>query len=267
MVVDDVGKRAIRRLFGERPEAFGLMMPGRRSVPIDGAVKPKRRLLRDDIAVPEIANADDRRPAGIFRAVDVKPRSLRHRQRLPAIGQPRGVDQAGEANQLAREIGGALRAAVTGLMDLGGEELSSRNLLAETHLHAIEDNPLRLAEKPDEAIRDLFMVRSPVHLSATAAVAESLSVLRHHHMASEKATDAALDAVLRALAPLALAKRFLKYKGHAPRTGDLDAWHWRMYQHYYGELSSDRQGGLSRMFREVFRQVYDREMRAHALES
>jgi type VI secretion system protein ImpI len=86
-------------------------------------------------------------------------------------------------------------------------------------------------------------------------------------MASEKATDAALDAVLRALAPLALARRFLKYKGHAPRTGDLDAWHWRMYQHYYGELSSDRQGGLSRMFREVFRQVYDREMRAHALES
>ncbi len=172
-----------------------------------------------------------------------------------------------EANQLAREIGSALRAAVTGLMDLNGEELSSRSLLAETHLHAIEDNPLRLAEKPDEAIRDLFMVQSPVHLSATAAVAESLNVLKHHQMASEKATDAALEAVLRALAPLALAKRFLKYKGHAPRTGDLDAWHWRMYQHYYGELSSDRQGGLSRMFREVFRQVYDREMRARTLES
>lgn len=172
-----------------------------------------------------------------------------------------------EANQLAREIGSALRATVIGLMELNGEELSSRSLLAETHLHAIEDNPLRLAEKPDEAIRDLFMVQSPVHLSATAAVSESLSVLKHHQMASEKATDAALAAVLRALAPLSLARRFLKYKGHAPRTGDLDAWHWRMYQHYYGELSSDRQGGLSRMFREVFRQVYDREMRARTLES
>jgi type VI secretion system protein ImpI len=121
-----------------------------------------------------------------------------------------------------------------------------------------------LAETADEAVNDLFLVRSPVHLSAKAAIEESLSMVDRHRQASEAATQAALSAVLSALSPIALARRFFKYKGHAPRTGDLDAWHWTMYQHYYRELASDRQGGLARMFREVFRQVYDREMRALA---
>lgn len=166
-----------------------------------------------------------------------------------------------EADQLARDVGQALRAAVDGLMRLNRNE-GGRSLLAETHIHAIEDNPLRLAETSDEAMNDLFLVRSPVHLSAQAAIDESLAMIDHHRRASDVATQAALAAVLSALSPVALARRFLKYKGHAPRTGDLDAWHWTMYQHYYRELASDRQGGLTRMFREVFHQVYDREMRA-----
>ena len=64
-----------------------------------------------------------------------------------------------------------------------------------------------------------------------------------------------------------LSRRFSRYKGHAPKTGDADAWHWQMYQHYYSEMKSDRQRGLGRMFWEIFRQVYDREMRSKTLES
>ena len=147
------------------------------------------------------------------------------------------------------------------------DDAKAVDIMKDEDLHAIEDNPLRLAQSPEEAMQDLFLVRSPVHLSASSAVGESLKMLGHHQDACEKAIEAALEAVLRALAPVALARRFMKYKGHTPRTGDLDAWHWGMYQHYYSELSSDRQGGLSRMFWEVFRQVYDREMRARTIES
>jgi type VI secretion system protein ImpI len=184
-----------------------------------------------------------------------------------ALGLPIRDMTGPEANQLAGDIGEALRATIAGLMHLNRQEMPERSLLAETHLHAIEDNPLRLAADADEAVKDLFMVQSPVHLSARAAIEESLSLLDHHQGANEHAIEAALQAVLGALSPLALARRFMKYKGHAPRTGDLDAWHWRMYQHYYAELASDRQGGLSRMFREVFRQVYDREMRTRTREA
>jgi len=166
-----------------------------------------------------------------------------------------------QANRLAHDIGTALKAAIGGLMAAHKHEISNKSHLAETHLHAIEDNPLRLDVSPEAAIKDMFLVQSPVHLSAPAAISESLELLHHHRLASEVATEKALEAVLQALSPLALARRFMKYKGHAPRAGNLDAWHWTMYQHYYAEMRSDNQGGLSRMFWEVHRQIYDREMR------
>jgi len=166
-----------------------------------------------------------------------------------------------QANRLAHDIGAALKAAVSGLMSAYQREISNKSHLAETHLHAIEDNPLRLDVSVEAAIRDMFLIQSPVHLSAPAAISESLELLSHHRAASEVATEKALEAILHALSPLALARRFMKYKGHAPRAGNLDAWHWTMYQHYYAEMRSDKQGGLSRMFWEVHRQIYDREMR------
>ncbi|WP_181418459.1 type VI secretion system-associated FHA domain protein TagH [Phyllobacterium leguminum] len=183
-----------------------------------------------------------------------------------ALGLPIQSMTVPQADQLARDIGEALKTAITGLMEAHKRELSQRSNLAETHLHAIEDNPLRLDQSVEDVLRDLFLNRSPVHLSASSAIGESLTLLRYHQEASEAASEAALDAVLQALAPLALAKRFLKYKGHAPRSGDLDAWHWTMYQHYYAEMRSSHQGGLSRMFWEVYRQVYDREMRQRSKE-
>jgi len=91
-------------------------------------------------------------------------------------------------------------------------------------------------------------------------------MLRRHSHAAEKACNQALDHVLAALSPEVLSKRFEKYKGHAPRTGDPAAWNWEMYHHYYDAMRPDRQGGLTRMFWEIYRQVYDREMRIAHME-
>lgn len=183
-----------------------------------------------------------------------------------AMGLPIQKMTVPNANRLMRDIGEAIKATVSGLIEAHQRELSDKSHLSETHLHAIEDNPLRLGKSTEDVIRDLFLVNSPVHLSASAAISESLELLQYHEKASEIAADEALDAVLRALGPFQLAKRFKKYKGHAPRAGDLDAWHWQMYQYYYNEIRSEKQGGLARMFWEVFRQVYDREMREQSLE-
>ncbi|WP_331298126.1 type VI secretion system-associated FHA domain protein TagH [Methylobacterium oryzae] len=178
-----------------------------------------------------------------------------------ALGLPVTSLTGPEADRLAADIGEALRAAIDGLRRLSQDRSAAGVLASDTHLHAIEDNPLRLAGDADEAVRDLFLVHSPVHLSAKTAIGESIASIEHHQAAAAVATEAALKAIFAALSPVTLARRFLKYKGHVPRTGDLDAWHWGMYQHYYREIASDRQGGLARLFWEVFRQVHDREMR------
>jgi type VI secretion system protein ImpI len=171
-----------------------------------------------------------------------------------------------QANALTRDVGRAIRATVENLINISSKQQRDRNLMNETQLHLVEDNPIRLSNDTDDVIHDLFMNKSPVHLSAEAAITESLCHILNHEVASKAATDAALKAVLDSLSPVQLAKRFQKYKGHAPRSGNLDAWHWQMYQHYYQELSSDRQRGLGRMFNEVFKQVYDREMRAQEIQ-
>ncbi len=183
-----------------------------------------------------------------------------------AMGLPIEKMPVPKANRLLADVGEAVRATVQGLISAHQHELSDKSHLSPPHLHAIEDNPLRLDKSVEEAIKDMFLINSPVHLSAAAAISESLELIQYHEKASEIAAEEALDAVLRALGPLALAKRFKKYKGHAPRAGDLDAWHWQMYQHYYNEIRSEQQGGLGRMYWEVYRQVYDREMRRQTVE-
>jgi len=182
------------------------------------------------------------------------------------LGLNIGHINAHKADALARSVGLALRTAISGIMELHSNEMLMQGRIIDTQLHAIEDNPLRLDQSADEAINDLFLIRSPVHLSGADAIQESLSMLRRHSHAAEKACNQALDHVLAALSPEVLSKRFEKYKGHAPRTGDPAAWNWEMYHHYYDAMRPDRQGGLTRMFWEIYRQVYDREMRIAHME-
>lgn len=184
---------------------------------------------------------------------------------MSALGLPVKDMSLPEANQITKEIGSALKTAITGLMTIHAKQLADRSTLNDTHLHPVEDNPIRLAESPHQAIEDLLLINNPVHLNAPSAIEESLKQIELHESASHIAVDEALEAVLNGLSPANLMARFARYKGHAPRTDDLDSWHWQMYQHYYSEMKSDRQRGLARMFWQVFRQVYDREMRSNQL--
>ncbi|SFT50719.1 FHA domain protein [Pseudovibrio denitrificans] len=184
---------------------------------------------------------------------------------LSALGLPIGDMSLPEANRITQEVGAALRTAISGLMSIHAQQWEDRSSMNDTHLHPVEDNPIRLAQSPEQAIEDLLLVQSPVHLNAPSAIEESLMQIELHEKASRIAADEALEAVLFGLSPENLTKRFARYKGHAPRTGDLDSWNWQMYEHYYNEMRSGRQRGLTRMFWEIFRQVYDREMRSHQL--
>lgn len=166
-----------------------------------------------------------------------------------------------QADKFAREIGFALRTAVTRLIDVHQKQLGDRSSQAETQLHPIEDNPIRLGGDPRDVLQDLMLSDNPVHLNAAAAIDESLQSLCDHEEASRIASEEALSSVLIALSPDKLARRFAKYAKGQSSNDDQDGWNWQMYEHYYKELRSDRQKGFGRMFWEVFRQVYDREMR------
>ncbi|MFO8141356.1 MAG: type VI secretion system-associated FHA domain protein TagH [Marinobacter sp.] len=165
------------------------------------------------------------------------------------------------------EAGQTLKATVEGLLALHQGE-DSRHRALRTRLQPIEDNPLRLGEDYAGTIETLFAAeRSPVHLSAPAAVRESLASLKHHQQATQEGIREALEAILYAFSPEALLRRFHGYRRSLQDNEDEGLWAWNMYQHYYQELRSSRQQGFERLFQEVFDQAYDQHLRQLQRES
>lgn len=173
------------------------------------------------------------------------------------------------AYNLMLEAGKALKAAINGISHLYDEKYaaSSNNIsLLTRNLQPIEDNPLRLKQSYEQTVHSLFSNnRSAVHLSASAAIEESLEQTRKHNDAVIVAIKESLDALLHAFSPAVMQQRFERYRSenHAQQHYDHDGEAWRMYINYYNELSSTRQQGFEKLFWEVFEQAYDRAMREH----
>jgi len=169
------------------------------------------------------------------------------------------------ADDFLEEIGRTLQATVKGLLDLQHQQ----NSLSDKHLRPLEDNPLRLNLSYESALNVLFAdEKSPVHLSAPAAVAESLRNMKLHNQANQIAIVEALRLMLEAFSPNQLMTRFAQYRrSHEQRQEMNEAWAWNMYCNYYDELASSRQLGFEKLFNEVYAQVYDRVLRQSNRES
>lgn len=163
-----------------------------------------------------------------------------------------------EANDFLEEAGKTLKATIEGLLALQ----RSQHGLRDKHLRPIEDNPLRLNMDYDTTLSLMFAdQKSPVHLSAPAAVAESLNNLRLHHQANQQAIAQALNTMLEAFSPERLLTRFTHYLRSNERQERDSAWAWEMYKNYYQELASSRQQGFEKLFGEVYEQAYDQALR------
>lgn len=178
---------------------------------------------------------------------------------LRGLGGLLAVRNSQDADDFLEEAGRTLQEAIKGLLDLQ----QRRNSLSDKHLRPLEDNPLRLNMDYPTALDVMFAEgKSPVHLSAPAAVKESLRNIRHHEEANRAAIVESLRVLLDAFSPQSLMRRFVQYRrSHELRQPLDDASAWQMYSHYYDELASDRQQGFEMLFNEVYAQVYDRVLR------
>lgn len=177
-------------------------------------------------------------------------------------------DNLTEMQMLSEEMGASLQAAVKGLIELHQQVNTSRYGVMNKNLQPIEDNPLRLGLSYDETVQVMFdNQRSLVHLSAPAAIEESLCMVKDHNDAVHIAINDALNQIIQAFSPEVLMRRFLRYR----RSGQVmsespEAWAWGMYQSYHKELTSNRQHGFEKLFWEIFDQSYDKNLREKQLE-
>ncbi|CAQ82376.1 MULTISPECIES: type VI secretion system-associated FHA domain protein TagH [Photorhabdus] len=163
-----------------------------------------------------------------------------------------------QANDFLEEMGKTMKAAIEGLLALQ----RTQHGLRDKQLRPIEDNPLRLNMDYNTTMQVMFAdQKSPVHLSAPSAVAESLQNLQLHYQANRIAITAALNTMLDAFSPEHLLSRFAQYR-RSNETQEKDStWAWEMYTSYYRELASSRQQGFEKLFSEVYEQAYDRALR------
>ena len=171
-------------------------------------------------------------------------------------------------HMLSEELGQSLQACVQGLLDLNQQVRDGRFGMMNRNLQPIEDNPLRLGLSYEDTIRTLYDAdKSLVHLSAPAAISESLKNVRDHNEAMQHATAEALNQILNAFSPQVLLRRFQHYKRNSDVQHDsYESWAWDMYCHYYQELTSNRQKGFEKLFWEIFEQSYDKKIREKQLE-
>ncbi|KJF79690.1 type VI secretion system-associated FHA domain protein TagH [Photobacterium angustum] len=172
-------------------------------------------------------------------------------------------DDLAEMQMLSEEMGASLQAAVKGLIELHQQVNTSRYGVMNKNLQPIEDNPLRLGLSYDETVQVMFdSQRSLVHLSAPAAIEESLRTVKDHNDAVHTAISEALNQIIQAFSPEVLMRRFLRYRRPGQSVGESpEAWAWEMYQSYHKELTSNRQHGFEKLFWEIFDQSYDKNLR------
>jgi type VI secretion system protein ImpI len=172
-------------------------------------------------------------------------------------------DNLAEMQMLSEEIGASLQAAVKGLIELHQQVNTSRYGVMNKNLQPIEDNPLRLGLTYEDTVQVMFdNQRSLVHLSAPAAIEESLRTVKDHNEAVHIAINDALNQIIQAFSPEVLMRRFLRYRRPGQTMNvSSEAWAWDMYQSYHKELTSNRQHGFEKLFWEIFDQSYDKNLR------
>lgn len=173
-----------------------------------------------------------------------------------------------QMHALSEELGESLQACIKGLLDLHQQVNSGRFGVMNRNLQPIEDNPLRLGLDYEETLETMYDAnKSMVHLSAPAAISESLKNIRDHNDAVQQATSEALTQILAAFSPQVLLRRFNNYKRPSDSSSESnEAWAWKMYCSYYQELTSNRQKGFEKLFWEIFEQAYDKKIREKQLE-
>lgn len=218
---------------------------------------------QDFMELPQISNYLADRDGEAARE-DMSHRHVAVTPLMRGLDAPLAMHDSQQAHDFLEEVGRTLQATIRGLLALQRQQ----DALSDKHLRPLEDNPLRLGMDYDTTLNVLFAEgKSPVHLSAPAAVAESLHNMRLHYRANQQAINEALAVMLDAFSPPRLMARFAQYRRSSERGEMNPAWAWEMYCSYYQELASSRQQGFEKLFNEVYEQAYDRALRQGQRES
>ncbi|WP_407158075.1 type VI secretion system-associated FHA domain protein TagH [Bradyrhizobium sp. STM 3557] len=115
-----------------------------------------------------------------------------------------------DEDQLAHELGELMRMSIINLMILLQARNEAKRLTrsrSHTTVEATENNPLKFAPSPEEAMRILFGPRNRAYLGARAALEQGYNDLRTHQQRTYAAMRHAISMLMAELDPAAIARQ------------------------------------------------------------
>jgi len=178
-----------------------------------------------------------------------------------AAGVSPGAFSSRNPDELADEIGGVLRLMAENLGQMLASRAESKTLMrssSRTMIRAIENNPLKFASSPAEALAIMFGPRTRNYLDAQTTIEHSFRDLKTHQILTFSAMQNALDALFDDLAPERIDHSIEPDKGIGALISSRKAKLWDVYVERWRAKTKRSDGRLLEAFIALFAQAYDK---------
>jgi len=178
-----------------------------------------------------------------------------------AAGVPPTVFSSRNPDEIADQIGALLRMTTENLAQMLASRAESISLMRSanrTMIRAVENNPLKFASSPAEALAVMFGPRTRNYLDAQTTIEQSFADLKTHQILTFGAMQAALDALFEDLAPDRIDHSVEAEHGLGALISSRKAKLWDIYVERWRAKTKRADGRLLEAFTALFAQAYDR---------
>jgi type VI secretion system protein ImpI len=177
-------------------------------------------------------------------------------------GLPEEALAGREPTEVAAELGQLIRLATENMVQLLEARQQAKRLSrssSQTTIQALENNPLKFAPTPDEAMRIMFGPPTKSYLGARDAFTQGFGDLKAHQIKTFSAMQQALKQLLDELDPAAIEKASTGDRGLAGLVGSRKARLWDTYVTRWQAHAQGQRDGMLNVFMDFFAKCYDRD--------
>lgn len=152
-----------------------------------------------------------------------------------------------------------IREATHGLLKALGARNAIKNefRINLTGIQAMDNNPLKFSPNLDEALRNMFALRSNAYMPGPLAVRKSFHDIAMHELAMITGMHAAFEHMMSRFSPATLQDRFDKIGGKGGLLQSRKAHYWESYEVFYQDLTENMDDAFQDLFGEEFAEVYE----------
>jgi type VI secretion system protein ImpI len=168
---------------------------------------------------------------------------------------------AQDPQALAQQVGTLLRLVTENMQQLLNARGQSKRLARmsqQTTIEALNNNPLKFAPGPDEALRIMFGAPTQSYLDARRALQEAFADVKDHQVRTYAAMQQALAMIVADLDPAAIDAATEADRGISGMIGSRKARLWDAFVARWQAKTRGQDDGMVEVFMQYFAECYDR---------